>query len=105
MGFGLSVPARTLTGMSQRGRPDRPDEPPEPDPERVGGRGGDLADNVPGIGVTHEAARRRQSEGVGADRSWRVGADGEAERLTSGSEGEPVEMWGRRGYGSTSMAP
>ncbi len=32
-----------------------------------------------GIGVTHEAARRRQTEGVGADRSWRVGADGEAQ--------------------------
>jgi hypothetical protein len=27
--------------------------------------------------VTHEAARRRQAEGVGADRSWRRGADGE----------------------------
>jgi hypothetical protein len=37
----------------------------------------DLALNPPGIGITHEATRRRQAEGVGADRSWRVGADGE----------------------------
>jgi hypothetical protein len=37
----------------------------------------DLARNPPGIGVTHEATRRRQAEGAGADRSWRVGADGE----------------------------
>jgi hypothetical protein len=37
----------------------------------------DLADNAPGIGITHEAARRREAEGAGADRSWRVGADGE----------------------------
>ena len=38
----------------------------------------DLALNGPGIAVTHEAARRRATEGAGADRSWRVGADGEA---------------------------
>jgi hypothetical protein len=38
----------------------------------------DLARNAPGIGITHEATRRRQTEGVGADRSWRLGADGEA---------------------------
>ena len=37
----------------------------------------DLALNPPGIGITHEAARRRQTEGAGADRPWRVGADGE----------------------------
>ena len=37
----------------------------------------DLAGNAAGIGVTHEAARRRQIEGAGADWSWRVGADGE----------------------------
>jgi hypothetical protein len=37
----------------------------------------DLTANVPGVGISHEAARRRQSEGPGADRSWRVGADGE----------------------------
>lgn len=37
----------------------------------------DLARNAPGIGVSYEAARRRQADGVGADRSWRVGADGE----------------------------
>lgn len=36
----------------------------------------DLSRNAPGIGITYEAARRRQTEG--ADRSWRVGADGEA---------------------------
>jgi hypothetical protein len=38
----------------------------------------DLARNAPGIGITHEATRRRQTEGAGADRSWRLGADGEA---------------------------
>lgn len=37
----------------------------------------DLAGNAPGIGVAYEAARRRQADGVGTDRSWRVGADGE----------------------------
>lgn len=50
--------------------------------------GTDLAATPPGIHVSHEAARRRRSEGPGADRSWRVGADGEIavaavlERLT-----------------------
>lgn len=38
----------------------------------------DLARNPAGIGLTYEAARRRQTEGLGADRSWRVGRDGEA---------------------------
>ena len=38
----------------------------------------DLARNAAGIGVTYEATRRRQTEGAGADRSWRKGADGEA---------------------------
>jgi hypothetical protein len=37
----------------------------------------DLATNAPGIGIAHEAARRRKTEGAGADRSWRLGADGE----------------------------
>ncbi|MDN5749875.1 MAG: DUF5710 domain-containing protein [Pseudonocardia sp.] len=37
----------------------------------------DLARNAPGIGVSYEAARRLHTEGVGADHSWRVGADGE----------------------------
>lgn len=37
----------------------------------------DLATNAPGISVSHKAARQRQVLGVGADRSWRVGADGE----------------------------
>ncbi|WP_232661481.1 nuclease-related domain-containing protein [Pseudonocardia sp. TRM90224] len=37
----------------------------------------DLAANAPGITILHEAARRRREEGEGADRSWRVGADGE----------------------------
>ena len=37
----------------------------------------DLAGQAPGICITHEAARRRAAEGPGADRSWRVGADGE----------------------------
>jgi Nuclease-related domain len=50
------------------------------DGERGGGQGWvDLARNPPGIGVTYEAVRRRQEEGEGADRSWRVGAEGEFE--------------------------
>ncbi|MEJ3652051.1 nuclease-related domain-containing protein [Actinomycetes bacterium KLBMP 9759] len=47
-------------------------QPPEQVPDV------DLASNAPGIAVTHEAARRRSTDGAGADRSWRVGADGEA---------------------------
>lgn len=50
----------------------RPVQPPAPVHDV------DLARNGPGIAVTHEAARRRSAEGAGADRSWRVGADGEA---------------------------
>ncbi|NMH96568.1 nuclease-related domain-containing protein [Pseudonocardia acidicola] len=52
-------------------------------PEEAGTRAADgpgwrdLAANVPGISITHEAARRRHAEGAGADRSWRIGADGE----------------------------
>jgi len=58
------VSGRTLVAMSGSGD--------------VAGQGWtDLAGNAPGIGVAHEAARRRQSGGVGSDRSWRVGADGE----------------------------
>ena len=37
----------------------------------------DLALNPPGIGITHEATRHRQAQGLGADRGWQVGADGE----------------------------
>lgn len=36
-----------------------------------------LAQNYPGRRVGHEAARRRAELGPGADRSWRLGADGE----------------------------
>ena len=50
------------------------EDPPDP-PGAVGWA--DLAGNAPGIGVAYEAARRRQADGVGTDRSWRVGADGE----------------------------
>lgn len=69
------------------GSPDEPDV-----------RGVDLARNVPETSITHEATRRRVSEGAGADRSWRVGADGEfavAELLV---ELNPVSLipWPRR---------
>ena len=37
----------------------------------------DLAGNYPGRRVGHEAARRRAEQGPGADRNWRLGADGE----------------------------
>ncbi len=37
----------------------------------------DLSRNVAGVGVTHEAARRRQGGGAEAARSWDVGAKGE----------------------------
>jgi|GEM_PF-1050662 len=53
-----------------------------PGPSPTGSEDGpgwtDLARNAPGIGLSYEAARRRQAEGLGADRSWRVGRDGEA---------------------------
>lgn len=58
----LSVVGRTLTGMGGSG---------------AGAEWTDLARNAPAIGVSYEAARRRQADGVGTDRSWRVGADGE----------------------------
>jgi len=73
--------------------------PPGPGPRSSGDDGGagwaDLTDNAAGIGVTHEAAWRRQAEGAGADRSWRVGADGEVavgQRLT---ELLAVSWWDR----------
>jgi hypothetical protein len=37
----------------------------------------DLAGNRPGRAVSQEAIRRRRTEGAGADRSWRLGAEGE----------------------------
>ncbi len=37
----------------------------------------DLAAHYPGRRVGHEAARRRAELGPGADRTWRLGADGE----------------------------
>jgi hypothetical protein len=37
----------------------------------------DLTRSYPGRVVGHEAARRRAAHGPGADRNWRVGADGE----------------------------
>lgn len=60
----------------------------------------DLARNAPGIGISHEAARRRQSEGVGSDRSWRVGADGEVRVTEVLGELTEVSRWDRlRGRG------
>lgn len=56
----------------------------------------DLALNPPGIGITHEAARRRQVEGMGADRSWRVGAQGEfavADLLATLTEPSRWQRW------------
>lgn len=49
----------------------------------------DLTASYPGRVVGHEAARRRATGGPGADRNWRVGADGElrtAELLESLTE-------------------
>jgi Nuclease-related domain len=61
----------------------------------AGGGWRDLALNPPGIGVTYEAARRRQAEGAGADRSWRVGADGEAEVAALLATLTQVSRWDR----------
>jgi len=66
----LSVLGRILGAMSS------PGERAETDRDALDGWA-DLAGNAPGIGVAHEAARRRQADGIGTDRSWRVGADGE----------------------------
>ena len=62
----------------------------------------DLARNPPGIGITHEAARRRQAEGAGADRSWRVGAEGEfavADLLATLTEPSRWQRWRGRSTG------
>ncbi len=62
----------------------------------------DLARNPPGIGITHEAARRRQAEGLGADRSWRVGAEGEfavADLLATLTEPSRWQRWCGRSTG------
>ena len=61
-----------------------------------------LARNAPGIGVTYEAVRRRQAEGTGADRSWRVGADGEfavADLLATLTEPSRWQRWRGRSTG------
>jgi hypothetical protein len=55
----------------------------------------DLAANAPGIGISHEAARRRRAEGLGADRSWRVGADGEVAVAAVLGELTEVGWWAR----------
>ena len=61
----------------------------------AGERGRDLAGNLPGAGVVHEGARRRQVEGSGADRSWRVGADGEAAVAALLAQLTEVSWWHR----------
>ncbi|MFC4951048.1 nuclease-related domain-containing protein [Pseudonocardia sp. GCM10023141] len=55
----------------------------------------DLALNAPGIGVSYEAARRRKSDGPGADRSWRVGADGEVAIAAVLAELTDASRWRR----------
>jgi hypothetical protein len=64
---------RTSASAVTLGRMGDPEDDERPAPEWV-----DLAGTAPGIGITHEAARRRQREGAGADLSWRRGAEGEA---------------------------
>jgi hypothetical protein len=70
----------------RRGGGNDSDQPREPQPgerqpsERPATRRSaprDLSKNVAGVGVTHEATRRRQREGAEAARSWDVGAKGE----------------------------
>ena len=70
------LPAPAGKPVPEAGTPERANEGPgrADGPEWV-----DLAANPPGIGVSYEATRRRRVEGAGADRSWRVGADGEFE--------------------------
>jgi hypothetical protein len=55
----------------------------------------DLAGNVAGAGVRQEAHRRRQAEGAGADRSWRVGADDEGDVAELLTELTGMSWWGR----------
>ena len=70
-----------------------------PSVDESGARGRDLAGNLPGAGVVHEGGRRRQVEGAGADRSWRVGADGEAAVAELLAQLTAVSWWGRlRGH-------
>ncbi|OLM28285.1 hypothetical protein Ae717Ps2_6624 [Pseudonocardia sp. Ae717_Ps2] len=72
---------------------------PAPDDNDDGGgrHGGwvDLAATLPGAGVLHESTRRRRAQGAGADRSWRVGADGEAEVADLLAELTQVRGWSR----------
>lgn len=83
----------TLFGVGDDEEPGPEQRSDEPEPA-------ELADSAPGIGITHEAARRRQREGRGADLSWRIGADGEAEvggRLNRFCEPSRMDRWrGRR---------
>jgi hypothetical protein len=64
-------------GQRRQGRDDDTEHPGagRPEPETPPTR--DLSKNVAGVGVTHEAARRRQRGGADAARSWDVGAKGE----------------------------
>jgi hypothetical protein len=58
-----------------------------------GGGWRDLAVNPPGIGITHEAPHRQQRDG--ADRSRRVGADGEPEAAALLATLTAVSRWDR----------
>jgi hypothetical protein len=89
----LSVPTRTLLNMGEG-------EARSSESAEQGWM--DLARNPPGIGITHEAARRRQVEGAGADRSWRVGAQGEfavADLLATLTEPSRWQRWRGRSTG------
>jgi hypothetical protein len=61
------------TGRDRARRPHGPLHRPED------GSDVDLTGNAAGVGVTHEATRRRRSEGAGADLSWRLGAEAESD--------------------------
>ncbi len=59
----------------------------------------DLAGNVAGRQVSQEANRRRRVEGAGADRSWRLGAEGEHRVGEALAELTTTSPWGRlRGH-------
>lgn len=61
----------------------------------MGERWVDLAGNVAGRQVGREATRRRRAEGAGADRTWRIGAEGEYLVAEALAELLAVSWWER----------
>jgi hypothetical protein len=66
-----------LSPSARRSEPPAVGEPGRDEPDAPRSPSRDLSKNVAGVGVSHEAVRRRQQAGAQAARSWDVGAKGE----------------------------